>query len=84
MESKSEQPVDLDNELVLVGFGKHSIVDLVKRIGTDEEISVINAAAKWPARWRRMKICSDEELDAMKTYVEFTTEKLNKVTFGGL
>lgn len=83
-DSEQSEEVNLDNELILVGFGKHDLTDLVEKIGTDEELIVLNAAAKWPARWRRMKICKKEELDAMKKYVEYTTEKLNKATFGGL
>jgi hypothetical protein len=75
---------DISQELVLVGFGKHDLIDMINWIDTDQEKEVLMAAGKWPARWRRYEICTTEELDAMKTFVEFTHSKLNKKVFGGL
>jgi hypothetical protein len=81
-EPKAE-PKDINEELVLVGFGKHDLTEVVEWIGTHPEIA-LNAAALWPARWRRLGICGEEEIEAMKAYVEFTAEKLNKKIIGGL
>lgn len=84
-ETKTPKPEkDVSQELVLVGFGKHDLVDMIKWIGTDQERELFNAAGRWPARWRRYEICNLEELNAMKSFIEFTHQKLNMKVVGGL
>jgi hypothetical protein len=75
---------DIEKEMVLVGFGKHDLTDMIKWIGTDREMELLIAPSKWPPRWRRMGICEDADLQAMKAYIEFTTERLNDSVIGGL
>lgn len=82
-QTKNSQP-DIDNEMVLVGFGKYDLADMIKWIGTEREMELLIAPSKWPPRWRRMGICEDADLQAMKAYIEFTTERLNDSVIGGL
>ncbi len=84
MQSDDSADADLSQEPVLVGFGKHDLVDMITWAGTDKEKDLLLAPSKWPARWRRLEICDEAELQAMKSYIEFTTDKLNQSVIGGL
>jgi hypothetical protein len=63
---------------VLVGFGKHDLIDLIKLIGTKDEMTLYKAPVEWPSRRRRRSICSNEEVEAFRTYLNWITYKLRK------
>ena len=64
--------------LVLVGFGKDDLKDLIKKVGTLEEETLIRACLNAPPRYRREEICSEEEVAAFLTF-----GKLLQETFKG-
>ncbi len=69
----------MSNEpMVLVGFGKHDLLDMIEWIGTEEEERLLYAPTKysWPPRYRRLEICSEREINAFVTYTNWVTEKL--------
>lgn len=61
--------------LVLVGFGKYDLVDMVKKLNTDEEERVVTEPFQkgWPPRYRRASACTPEEVEAFRTYTTFMT-----------
>jgi len=66
---------------VLVGFGKHDLVDLIYERGTPEgEERLLYAMDKyhWPPRFRLATSCTVEEVYAFKEYVELIKSKLIK------
>ncbi len=66
--------------MVLVGFGKHDLLDMIEWIGTEEEERLLYAPTKysWPPRYRRLEICSEREINAFVTYMNWVTEKLRE------
>lgn len=76
VELAEESKIDPEKEMILVGFGKHDLPDMLKWQGTDKESDLINAAAKWPPRWRRLAICTQEEVQNMATYGDIVTKAL--------
>lgn len=62
--------------MLLVGFGKYDLKDLVKFIGTPWEGQVLEAPLRAPARYRRPNICQKEEFEAFTVYLNWITDKL--------
>jgi hypothetical protein len=62
--------------MVLVGFGKRDLKDMLHKINTEEEEDLIRAPTKSPPRYRREAICSPEEIEAFMIYGRFVQEKL--------
>jgi len=60
--------------LVLVGFGKYSLVDLMKFSETDPE-GVIEAPGRGGIpRWRRVSVCTEEEISIFREYASWMAE----------
>ena len=57
--------------LVLVGFGKHKLPDMLKWMGTDKEEDLARAFIKWPPVYRREEICSTEDMKAALQYLAY-------------
>lgn len=64
-----------EDPVVLVGFGKHDLKDLIKFIDTDEEERLVAEpfAKGWPPRYRRVSICTKEDIEAFRTFTTFMT-----------
>lgn len=62
--------------MILVGFGKQDLKDMLYKIDTDEEDELIYAPTNSPPRFRRIGICSETEVNAFVTYTNWATEKL--------
>ena len=62
--------------MVLVGFGKDDLKDILHKINTEEEDELIYAPINSPPRYRREAICTPEEIEAFLIYVNFAKEKL--------
>lgn len=64
-------------DLVLVGFGKHDLCDMLKWIGTEKEtdlVEAVNPKTKgWPPVYRRVDLCSEKEKVAFFLYYEWLT-----------
>jgi len=58
-----------ETSLVLVGFGKHDLSEVLTWRGTQKEEDAIMAATKWPARYRRESICEPEDVQRYVEYV---------------
>jgi hypothetical protein len=71
-EKKTPEP------MVLVGFGKHDLVDLMKLKDTDDEEKLVSEpfAKGWPPRYIRASAATPEEI---KTFSEFTNFITNVV-----
>lgn len=63
---------------VLVGFGKHDLIQMMEWIGTEDEERLLYAPTKysWPPRYRRTSICSEEEIQAFIKYNHWVLDKL--------
>jgi hypothetical protein len=59
-----------DEGLVLVGFGKHDLNEVLAWFGTSLELQALKAPLLWPPRWRRESICSQEEKERFVQYTE--------------
>ena len=60
--------------LVLLGWGTaRRLVDLVRMIGTPEEPKLLSlpVTCQHPSDYRRLSICSAEEVAAFKTYASW-------------
>jgi hypothetical protein len=62
--------------LVLVGFGKSDLVDMIHKINTPEERDLFTAPTNSPPRWRREAICTDKEIEAFVLYTRWVSTKL--------
>ena len=75
---EEQQAIDPETTMILMGFGKYDLKDMLKWRGTDREGDLVNAAANWPARWRRLRICDPEQNNAMVEYSKFIKEILGE------
>ena len=57
--------------LVLTGFGKHKLKDMLDWIGTEKEEDLLRAFTKWPPVWREERICSREDVDYACQFLAF-------------
>jgi len=60
-----------ETSLVLVGFGKHDLSEVLTWRGTPKEEDAILAATKWPPRYRREAICEPEDVQRYMEYVDW-------------
>ena len=70
----------MDN-LVLVGFGKLKLIDLIEKIGKPEEeekLLDLTLGQQLPPVYRDEKSCSEEEKLAFVEYVGFLTSLIEK------
>ena len=71
---KNEEP------LVFLGFGnKQPLTELIKLIGTPQEGFLLNLPFKTdqPPSYRRVALCSPEEISAYQTYAGWLQELLD-------
>lgn len=66
-----------DENMVLVGFGKYELDEVLKWFGTSREIEALKAPILFPPRWRRESLCSDKEKSDFVKY----TSIVQKVNF---
>ncbi len=59
-----------EEPLVLVGFGKHDLVDFIG------SVELVNQAFVdcWPPHYRRQSICTPEELELFREFTAWLTE----------
>jgi hypothetical protein len=69
VEKKTAEPV------VLVGFGKYDLVDLMKYKDTDDEEKLVSEPFEkgWPPRYRRASACTQEEIQTFSEFTNFIT-----------
>lgn len=74
-ETNKERRAKMNQPMVLVGFGSRDLVDLVKFLGTDDEERAVTEPFEkgWPPRFKRVGICSEEEVEAFRTFTNFMT-----------
>lgn len=68
--------IDKSPAMVLVGFGKTELKDVVNKIGTQDENDLLRAPLRSPPRYRREEICNHEEIEAFVTYCNFLQQKI--------
>lgn len=61
--------------LVLVGFGKYDLADMIKFIDTDNEERLVTEPFQkgWPPRYRRASACTQEEIENFRKFTTFIT-----------
>lgn len=66
--------------LVLVGFGKHELADMIQFIDTDNEERLVSEPFEkgWPPRYRRASACTQAEIDNFRTFTNFITNVVAK------
>jgi len=57
--------------LILVGFGKHNLKDMLEWRDTEKEQDLAEAFKKWPPVYRREDICNQEEIKAACQYLAY-------------
>lgn len=62
--------------LVLVGFGKHDLADMIDFIDTDNEERLVSEPFEkgWPPRYRRASACTEQEIANFKKFTIFMTQ----------
>jgi hypothetical protein len=60
-----------EEQLILVGFGKHNLKEILSWRGTSKEEDAILATVKQPPVYRRKSICDNEEIDCYTVYVDW-------------
>lgn len=71
-QTNRERREAMGGPMVLVGFGKHDLADLM---GVDMEERITEAFMKqWPPRYRRASICSPEDIELFKEFTAFITK----------
>jgi hypothetical protein len=69
--SKERVPKSSDEGMVLVGFGKNNLIDMLEWQDTDKEQDLAEAFVKWPPIYRREDICSQAEVKAACQYLAY-------------
>lgn len=67
---ENEEGEEIPEGMVLVGFGKYDLEEILSWFGTPKEIQALKAPLLYPVRWRRESICSDEEKSRFVEYTE--------------
>ncbi len=62
--------------LVLMGFGKHRLKDMMEWIGTDKEEDLLRAFTKWPPVYREERIVDEEDLHYACRYMAFLQDSV--------
>lgn len=71
-----------ENVLILVGFGKHDLDEVLSWRGTPRERDALVAPKKWPPRYRRKGICTQDDQERHIEYVEWiSTTGYSDLTF---
>lgn len=67
--------------MCLVGYGKHSLANLMENVNTPEGDDLLLHAIDrqhWPPRYRPQRICSEEEKQAFVDYMLWINEKFKE------
>jgi hypothetical protein len=62
--------------LVLTGFGKHKLKDMLTWIGTEQEEDLLCAFKKWPPVWREERICDEEDIEYACRFLAFLQDAI--------
>jgi hypothetical protein len=60
-----------EEQMILVGFGKHSLKEVLSWRGTHKELAAMKAPTEWPPVYRRESICSESEKKLFIEYVQW-------------
>ena len=71
MKEEQGQSLKPKEGLVLVGFGKYKLVDMLGWMDTDKEDDLAKAFVKWPPVYRREEICSQAEVKTACQYLAY-------------
>jgi hypothetical protein len=75
-QTNRERRAAMSSPLVLVGFGKFDLADLM---GEDKIERISEAFAKqWPPVYRRAGICTKEEIELFQEFTTFITKEVEK------
>jgi len=66
---------DYKGPMILVGFGKFELVDVVKFIGTDREDELLQMPIKHIPRYRKPSSCLPEQVETFVQYVNWLSDK---------
>ena len=69
--TNNKDQVDQKEGLILVGFGKHKLEDMLKWQNTEQEEDLATAFRKWPPVYRREGICSRDEIMSSMQYLAY-------------
>jgi len=75
----------MDN-LILVGFGRHRLIDLIEKIGDkekEEELLNLTLGEHLPPVYRAEQSCTEEEVLAFLEYVGWITSVVSEHTNKG-
>jgi len=62
--------------LVLTGFGKHKLGDMLTWIGTEKEEDLLSAFTKWPPVYREERSCSESDLKSACQFLAFIQDAI--------
>ena len=62
--------------LVLTGFGKHKLKDMLGWIGTEKEEDLLQAFKKWPPVYREERIADEEDIEYACRFLAFLQDAI--------
>ncbi len=62
--------------LVLVGFGKHKLGDILAWIGTEKEDDLLSAFTKWPPVYREEASCDRKDIENACQFLAFVQDSI--------
>ena len=62
--------------LVLVGFGKHKLGDILAWIGTEKEDDLLSAFRKWPPIYREESSCDMADIQNACQFLAFIQDSI--------
>ena len=63
-------------DLILVGFGKHNLKDILSWMNTDREEELLTAFVKYPPVYRKVISCEPDEVEACFLYYEWLKKQI--------
>jgi hypothetical protein len=60
--------------LVLVGFGKHKLADMMGWIDTDREMELLVAFKKWGPVYREQAACEPEDIQTAVLFLKYLND----------
>ena len=62
--------------LVLTGFGKHKLGDILAWIGTEKEDDLLSAFTKWPPVYREESSCDKADIENACRFLAFIHDSI--------
>lgn len=62
--------------LVLTGFGKHRLGDMLEWIGTDKEDDLLSAFTSWPPVYREEPSCDKKDIENACRFLAFVQDSI--------